>query len=277
MSATQSTTAMVDWSVVAAGWHRYRTTVETVKAELTSRLLDGLALGSGDRVLELGAGTGELARQLAAAVGPEGHVTASDVAEGMVELIRGTTADLPQVDACRLDALDIDRSDASYNAVVFRMGLMFVVPPLTALQEIRRVLKPGGRLALTTWAGPEDNMWLASVGMAATVHGVLAGVMPTMPGGPMSLSDPAAVETLAREAGFTEVAVQLVDVVFDVEGVDEHLDQVRSMAPPLATAFAEATDEQRAAVRATVADLTAQFVTDTGLAIPGRALLIEAQ
>src|SRR3954462_12899408 len=104
-----------------------------MKEALTQRLLAGLPLREGERVLELGAGTGELARRLSAAVGADGTVAATDVAPGMVELIELTTADLPNVEAGRRDAAAIDAPDGSYDAVVFRMGLMFLVPPVDAL------------------------------------------------------------------------------------------------------------------------------------------------
>jgi SAM-dependent methyltransferase len=278
MSITDEQLATVDWTVVAAGWDQHRDVVERMKVALTERLMQGLALRPGERVLELGAGTGELARRLSAEVGPDGSVTATDVAAGMVELIERTTADLPNVEAKQADAAAIGLLDASYDAIVFRMGLMFVVPPLGALQEARRVLTPGGRIAATTWAAPEHNLWLAGVGMAATVHGLLSGLSPTQPGAPLSLSDPAALEQLAREAGFGTAAVHPVDLTFEVADVDEHLAHVTALAPPLKLAFAAATAEQRDAVRSTLAEITSQFRTADGrLAIPARALLLDAR
>jgi hypothetical protein len=109
------------------------------------------------------------------------------------------------------------------------------------------------------------------------VHGVLSGVTPTQPGAPLSLNDPTELERLARDAGFARAIVEPIDVTFSVASVDDHLAHVTSLAPPLAQAFAAATDAQRAAVRETVTELTKQFRTDDGLAIPGRALLLEAR
>ncbi|MGN6473659.1 MAG: methyltransferase domain-containing protein, partial [Mycobacteriales bacterium] len=101
----------VDWSTVSAGWDERRHQVEQMKTALNKRLLDELNLEPGQRVLELGGGTGDFARQLAAAVGPTGAVVASDYATGMVDLIRATTADLPNVEARQIDAGAIDLPD----------------------------------------------------------------------------------------------------------------------------------------------------------------------
>src|SRR6202049_891025 len=154
------TTCTVDWTEVAPPWDARRGHIERMKEPLTVRLLDDLDLHPGDRILELGAGTGELARRLAERVGPDGSVIASDVATGMVDLIGGTVAGLPNVTVAEIDGADIRLLAASPAAVVFRKGLMLVDAPESVLRECRRVLAPGGRIGLAVWAGPEHNPWL---------------------------------------------------------------------------------------------------------------------
>ena len=265
-----------DWSDVASGWDQHRSGIEETNRVLTDVLLDGLALTAGDDVLELGGGNGELAARLTELVGPSGSLLSSDLAAGMVELIRTRMAGLPNVDVRRIDAADIDLPADSFDAVVFRMGLMLVPEPDTALQQIRRVLRDGGRLGAAVWGDPAHNPWLASVGMAAMMHGLVQGGPPVGPGGPLSLNDPEALEKRARNAGFTQVTVQTIDYVRRYENIDEHFDMVRVLAPPLAAAFATATPEQVAAVRSTVHDLTAQYRDGDALDLPARGLVLVA-
>jgi SAM-dependent methyltransferase len=271
------TTTTFDWTPVAPSWNRHRDHVEQMKGALTRELLAALDLQPGQRVIELGAGTGDLARQLAQAVGPTGSVLATDVAEGMVELLRDTANGLPNVQVARLDAVDIEAADASVDAVVFRMGLMFVTEPERALAECRRVLTPTGHLALAVWAGAERNPWLASVGMSVMMHGLWTGAPPTSPGGVFSISDPAVLERLVRDAGFTDVIVEEVATPARFSNAEEHFEVVSGLAGPLSAALAGADAGSLAAIRATTAQAVDRFRNADGLEVPGLALLCTAK
>jgi len=271
------TTTTFDWSVVAPSWSRHRAHVEQMKDRLTDELLAALDLQTGQRVLELGAGTGDLATRLARAVGPTGSVLATDVAEGMVELLRDTTAGLANVEVSQVDALHIDLPDNSVDAIVFRMGLMFLDQPDRALAECRRVLRPTCRLALAVWAGPEQNPWLASVGMSVMMHGLWAGGPPTMPGSVFSLAEPAALQLLVEDAGFTGVVVQEVPTPARFTNAEQHFEVVGGLAGPVSAALAAGDEQTVAAIRVTTGQAVERFRTDDGLLIPGLALLCTSQ
>ncbi|MDT4997552.1 MAG: hypothetical protein QOD45_1620 [Pseudonocardiales bacterium] len=274
MTTTRS--CPVDWTEVAPAWDRNRRHVEAMKAELTAQLFAGLQLRNGDRVLELGGGTGELARELCAAVAPDGQVIASDAAPGMVELIRATLAGVPQARVEQLDASAIELPSGSVDVVVFRMGLMLVDDPAGALAEVRRVLAGGGRLGVAVWAGPEHNPWVTSVGMAAMMHGLVTGP-PVGPGTPFSLGEPDRLAALVGAAGFADVDVRAVDTLVRFDSVADYVDTTRSLAPPLGAALNAASAEAFAAVRQTVGELTSRFRDGERLAMPGRALLCLAR
>ena len=276
MTTSIPATTVFDWTTVAGAWDTHRAHVETMKEQVSSDLLSRLDLQPGERVLELGAGTGEFALQLAGAVGPTGHVIASDVAPGMVALLRTTLADAENVQVEQLDALDTRLPSGSVDAVVMRMGLMLVDDPQAVLRECRRLLAPGGRLAVAVWAAPQHNPWLLYVGMAAQLNGVVTGGPPTGPGGIFSLADPAVLEGIASEAGFNDVVIHEVPTVATFATSDEYVDTVASLAGPLSAAIAGASEETRAAMRTTAADLAQAHRTPGGLVLAGRALVCTA-
>lgn len=270
------TVPQFSWSDVAPGWDRWRETIEQGDTAITERLLDAAGPLVGRQVLELAAGNGELAARLADEIGPAGSLVASDEAEGMVKIVTTRLGGLANVEVARIDAQDIPGPDAAYDVVVCRMGLMLVPDPDRALAEIRRVLRPGGRLAAATWGEATANPWLASVGMVATVQGVLRGGPPAGPG-PFSLPDPDDLRARAAAAGFADVTVEVVETTRRYDDARQHFDMISVMAPPLAVALASAPAERVEAVRAGVEALTAPYRTpDGGLEIPMRALVVRA-
>lgn len=275
MSGT--TTVADDWTAVADAWDASVDYVEAHSAEATQALIDAVAVRAGDTVVELAAGPGNLGATWARLTGDEGKVILSDIAPGMVEAARRRNADLPNVEVECLDASAIDLPAQTADVVICRMGLMFTLEPVDALREVRRILRPGGRIGALTWAGPEHNPWMACVGMAAMANGLLAGGPPIGPGGVFSLGDPKALAEFATEAGFSEVEVKERPVLFPAESIEAHISRVSSLAGPMARAFAAASEEQLAGVRQTAAQLAAPHTQDDGsLALPGRALLLTA-
>jgi SAM-dependent methyltransferase len=265
------------WSRVADAWEAHAEDIETTSGEATRMLIEAAAITAGEHVLELGAGTGHFALHLAEMVGPEGSVVASDIAPGMVELIRRRLAGSPNATAEVIDAAAIPGPAGAYDVVVSRMGLMFVPEPLQAMQEARRVLRSGGRLATAVWAAPVRNPWMTSVGFAAVMNGVLSGPPPTQPGGPFSLGEPEQVEKLARDAGFPEVRVETVEYTRHYASAAEQFDMVRVLAPPIAAALEDATAEQVEAVRKTAEESVAPYRSeDGGYDLPACALVLLA-
>ncbi len=274
---TTTATTTFDWTSVAPAWDAHRSDVERMKTEVSRRLLEDLDLHAGNRVLEVGAGTGEFALLLAGAVSPGGRVIASDVASGMVALLRTTLAGVDGVDVAELDASATGLPNASVDAVAFRMGLMLVERPDVVLEECRRVLVPGGRLGVAVWAGPEHNPWMTCVGIAAMMHGLVAGGPPTGPGGLFSLADPAVLERAVLAAGFGGATVAEVATASRYATADEYFATVASLAGPLSAAIAAASEKARSAVRTTAIGLVEQYQTSDGVVVPGRALVCTAR
>ena len=119
----------------------------------------------GERVLELACGPGSVGIAAAALVGDGGEVVLSDVAPAMTAIAaaRAESLGLENVSTRVLDLEQIDEPDESYDVVVCREGLMLVPDPVRAARELRRVLRPGGRVAVRVWGPRERNPWLGVV------------------------------------------------------------------------------------------------------------------
>ena len=167
-----------------------------------------------------------------------------------------------------IDAQQIDLPDDSVDGVLSRFGLMLVPDQERAMREIRRVLRPGGRCAYATWGPPDRNPWIFEVVGALLQNGHAPPGDPFSPGGVFSLATPERNVELATAAGFASVAVDEVAATMHFASCDDYWTQSTSIAGPIAASAAGLSDDQLAAVRATLDPSLAPFARDGGLAIP---------
>jgi ubiquinone/menaquinone biosynthesis C-methylase UbiE len=168
--------------------------------EWAPRMVDAARVAPGQRVLDVACGTGVLTRALGERVGASGHVAGLDVNDGMLAVARRRG---PAVAWHRAAAETMPFGDADFDAVLCQFALMFFDARPKALAEMRRVLRPGGRLAVAVWAPLEDApAYAAVVALLDRMFGPAAGASLRAP---FVLGDPAQTVSLVTAAGFSDV------------------------------------------------------------------------
>lgn len=233
-------------------------------------LLEALAPGPDDVVLELAGGTGELAEAIAQRVA---RMIYTDFSPSMVEAAKRRR--IPRVEHRVLDMQSIDLPDGSVDGVVCRYGYMLVPDPAQAMRETRRVLKPGGRLALATWSGAQKNPWATRFGPVLIERGLMEPPPPGEPG-QFALSEPEQIEALALAAGFDEVEIQEVPVEFRFHDWEHYRRIVTSLAASLRVTLAELNETTRAEVDDAARARFEPFAGEAGYLLPGIALVARA-
>jgi enediyne biosynthesis protein CalE5 len=265
------------WSGVAGAWAAHLAYTDRRGAHVTERMLDLTRPRPGERVLELACGTGGPGLDAAPLVAPGGEVVVSDFSPEMTAIAAGraSAGGLANVSARVLDIEQIDEPDASYDVVLCREGLMLVPDPARAAREIRRILRPGGRVAITVWGPRERNPWLGVVFDAASdVLGV-----PTPPPGiphPFSLADADRLGAVLAGAGLAYVQAGELSVPYHAASVEEWWERTVALAGPLARRLAALPDDAARALRQRAAERIGAYRTPTGLEIPGVCLVATA-
>jgi SAM-dependent methyltransferase len=218
-------TTRAQWQEAADAWHRWGPLLGKWLGPATDLMLDLGNVRSGGRVLDVAAGAGEQSLTAARRVGPRGQVLATDISPNILRLAKQSAAHagLENVEVRELDGERLDELPAaSFDTVISRVGMIYFPDQLKALQGMRHVLTPGGRVSLITYSTAEKNGFFS---LPVSIIRRRAGLPAPQPGqpGPFSLGDPAVLEKLLVDAGYHDVVVQRVDAPVHLETAAECL------------------------------------------------------
>jgi ubiquinone/menaquinone biosynthesis C-methylase UbiE len=266
------------WEQAAAGWGRMADQVRDWGLDLSAKMVDALALQPGQRVLELAAGPGDTGFMAAELVAPGGTLICSDGAEAMLAVARERAAaqGIRNVEFRQLELEWIDLPAAAVDAVLCRWGIMLIVDSEGAAQEIRRVLKPGGRAALAVWDDPARNPW-TTISSQALVD--LGFAPPPQPGEPgmFKLAGDGVLRELLLTAGLLDVQVTPVSMERRFDTVDQYLAETLAMSSRFRSTYRELDLDQQVALKRRIArDVKPFAAADGSLALPGSSLVAVA-
>jgi SAM-dependent methyltransferase len=262
------------WAAVAPSWGEHADYTDARHEQSSQALLDLAKPRAGERVLELACGAGGLGLAAAELVLPGGEVVLSDVAAEMTAIARDRARErgVTNVSTREIDLEQIDQPDASYDVVLCRDGLQFAPDPARATREIARVLRPGGRVALATWADRGANPWLGVVFDAVSAQTGKQLPPAGMPG-PFSLADAGQLSDLLSDAGLVDVVVSELPTPLQAASFDDWWTRTCALAGPLAAMVAALPEGPSQALRERAREMTTGYRTATGLEFPGLALL----
>ena len=218
------TTTREQWQSAADAWDRWTPTLQAWLGPATEVMLDLAAIGPGDRVLDVAAGAGEPAITTAKRVGPTGSVLATDISPNILACARRAAAaqGVTNLETRVMDGEHLDLPDASFDAVLSRVGLIYFPDRQRALAEMRRVLRPGGRVATMVYSTAARNQFFS---VPIDIIRRRAQLPPPVPGqpGPFSLGGPGVLEDAYRQAGFGQIVVRTLDAPVRMASVAEYV------------------------------------------------------
>jgi ubiquinone/menaquinone biosynthesis C-methylase UbiE len=243
--------------------------------EWAQDLIETAALRGGERVLDLACGTGVAARYAASVVGRTGQVVGVDVNEGMLSMARtvppppGTAMKWQQGDAAALPL-----PTAAFDVVLCQQGLQYFPQRAAALQEIARVLVPGGRLVFSVWRPLERQPFFVALVDALESH--VSADVSALQRAAFTLGDADELRRLLTAAGFRTPYLRLVVKLMRAPSLAEYLPGFLA-ATPMAGAVAAMDEAARTALFQDLQGRLRPYVDDTGLAVPMECHVVVAQ
>ena len=233
--------------------------------EFADLALEAARLQPGERVLDVGCGSGALSRAAAEQVGGDGRVTGVDISAPLLEV--GRTRSGGAVDFEHADAQVHDFPEAAYDAVISRFGVMFFDDPVAAFANLRGTTARSGRLAFVAWQAAPLNEWVMTAIGALIPHVGIPELPPPGAPGPFAFGDADHTRGVLEKAGWTDVQLRGVETTLLVGGA-AGVDSVMAFYEEDAFGkmmLAKATPEQRADALGALREAVEQRIGEDGL------------
>ena len=255
------------WNKVSTGWQKWDQFIMQFMRPMGEAIIERLEIKEDDIVLDIAAGTGEPGLTIAA-IARKGKVTGTDLADEMLRIAEANAAakGLKNYSTKAADVSELPFDDNAFTKVSCRMGFMFFPDMQLAANEMYRVLKPGGRLAISVWGAADKNFW------STAITGVMNKYieMPTPPPGAPGMfrcSKPGLMADIFAQAGFRNVGEQEMNGKVDFIDADTYWENRTDMSEPVIAALAKVDEGTIAAIKNDV------YAVINANSTSGRALL----
>lgn len=277
--STSENAAQVDYWNATAGqtWARFQEQLDRQIEPLGLEAMRALAPAVGERILDVGCGCGQTSLELATRVTASGGVIGADISLPMLEVARSRLVPpgAAKPDFRQVDAQSGELGEGSFDAVFSRFGVMFFSDPIAAFSNLRKALKPEGRLTFVCWRLFQENLW-----MRAPMEAAQPFLPPTQPidpmsPGPFAFADADRVRSVLADAGFSEVTLHAFNTSIGGSNLEQTVDLAFRVGP-LGSALREQPN-LAPTVTGAVRSALAAYETPSGVLMPAAVWIVQAR
>ena len=271
--------ALHGWQTSARYWDKYRAVITEMFAPLTSALVEEAQIGIGQKVLDIGGGSGEPSLTIARIVGPTGSVMYTDPVAGMLESAQAEAGrrGLTNIHFKRCSADDLPFADCTFDVAIGRLSAMFFVDPVTAVREALRVVLKDGRVAFAVWGPKEANPFFSSI--TDVIDQFLDG-LPQDSDAPdtFRFAVPGKLAGALKQSDADNVIERQLNFRIEAAISFEQFWQLRTeMSETLREKMARLTAAQLPTVKQAVADAARKYFVSGTMSFPAEALIVSGK
>jgi SAM-dependent methyltransferase len=241
-------------------------------------LVDRARLKAGERVIDVGCGSGATTIDFAQKVGPSGHALGIDLSEPMLVRARARAPDGLPVDFVLADATVYPFDPENFDLLASRFGVMFFAEPVLSFANMRKALRPSGRLAFACWREPRENPWMMTPLQAVYKHAPKLPPQGPEDPGPFAFASEERVHRILGAAGFRGIAMEACPLSLDIaigNGLDAAVQSALGIGPAH-RALEGQPPEVVAAATNSIRETLAPFAKGDTVALPGSIWIVTA-
>lgn len=233
-----STAQKTSWDHFSSGWKKWDKITMHWLGPVGKVMIDHIGASGDCQVLDIAAGTGQPGLSIARHLSHGGKVVMTDLSSKMLQVAveKAAAAGIHNVEFREADANELPFADNSMDGVSCRFGFMFFPDMQRAANEMARVLKPGGRIAVAVWAGPEHNYWVTCMTQNIKKRINVPSPQPGAPG-MFRCAAPGLMAELFTQAGLQEATERPLPCTLDVAGGEEYWNMMTEVAAPFVAAL----------------------------------------
>jgi ubiquinone/menaquinone biosynthesis C-methylase UbiE len=264
------------WNKFSPGWKKWDELTMDFLKPMGDEIIASIKPSGKDSVLDIAAGTGEPGLTIATML-QGGKVTITDLSEDMLTIARDNAEKrgIKNIETAACDVCELPYADNSFDAISCRFGFMFFPDMQLAADEMRRVLKPGGRIATSVWNVPEKNFWVTA--MMGTINKNME-LPPPPPGAPgmFRCCKPGLMKEIFEKAGFKNISEKEVPSRLNSGTVETYWNLQTEVGAPIVAALSKADAAMREKIKREVFELVSQRYPGH-VAIEASAMVISAE
>jgi ubiquinone/menaquinone biosynthesis C-methylase UbiE len=260
-------------------WTERQPAQDMLLTPVSQALIDRAAAKAGERILDVGCGCGATSIALAERIAPAGFVLGIDISVPMLSRARQLAPKNLPLDFVLADATVYPFDPASFDLLVSRFGVMFFAEPAVSFANLRKALRPSGRVAFACWREPRENPWMMAPLQAVYQH------VPKLPQqgpedpGPFAFASEERVKRILSEAGFSAIAMEPCNLSLDIaigRGLDGAVQTALQIGPASRALDGYPEDVRNAATRSIREALT-PFLRGQSVPLPASIWIVTAR